>query len=90
MRRESLRSEIIRLYEEEKMSVTKIAATVGCTKANVSLTIKRALGWNHMVTPPLPQSISGWIMQEAINQNKSPTVIAREIIIKAYNERGQQ
>ena len=89
MRRESLRSEIVRLYEEEKMSVTKIAATVGCSKANVSLTIKRALGWNHMITPPLPQSVVDWIMQEAVNKDKAPAIVAREIILKAHGEREQ-
>ena len=86
MKRQSLRSEIVRLYEAGK-TVTDIAKELGCSKANVSLTIKRALSWNQIISPPLPESIVSWIMDEAARQDKSPAVVAREIIIKAYNDK---
>lgn len=86
MTRQSLRNEIVRLYESGK-TVTDIAKEVGCTKANVSLTIKRALSWNQTISPPLPPSIVSWIMDEAARQDKSAAVVAREILIKAYNDK---
>lgn len=85
MTRPSLRNEIVRLYEGGK-TVTEISKEVGCTKANVSLTIRRALSWNQTISPPLPESIVSWIMDEAARQDKSAAVVAREIIIKAYSE----
>lgn len=86
MKRQSLRNEIVRLYEAGK-TVTEIAKELGCTKANVSLTIKRALSWNQTISPPLPESIVSWIMDEAARQDKSPAVVARELLIKAYNDK---
>ena len=86
VKRQSLRNEIVRLYEAGK-TVTDIAKELGCSKANVSLTIKRALSWNQIISPPLPESIVSWIMDEAARQDKSPAVVAREIIIKAYNDK---
>jgi transposase-like protein len=84
MTRPSLRNEIVRLYEGGK-TVTEIAKEVGCSKANVSLTIRRALSWNHSISP-LPASIVSWIMDEAARQDKAPAVVARELLITAYNE----
>lgn len=86
MKRQSLRSEIVRLYEAGK-TVTDIAKELGCSKANVSLTVKRALSWNQIISPPLPASIVSWIMDEAARQDKSPAVVARELLIKAYNDK---
>lgn len=86
MKRQSLRNDIVRLYEAGK-TVTEIAKELGCTKANVSLTIKRALSWNQTISPPLPNSIVSWIMDEAARQDKAPSVVAREILIKAYNDK---
>lgn len=85
MKRQSLRNEIVRLYEEGK-TVTEIAAMLGCSKPNVSMAIKRALSWNQTISPPLPNSVVAWVMDEAARQDKSPAVIAREIIIEAYNK----
>lgn len=85
MKRKSLRSEIIRLYEEEHLTVTQIAARLGCSKANVSTMIKRALSWDQTISPPLPESIVQWLMGEAVRLDKSPAAVAREIIITAYN-----
>lgn len=86
MKRQSLRDEIVRLYEAGK-TVTDIAKELGCSKANVSLTIKRALSWNQTISPPLPASIVSWIMDEAARQDKPPSVVARELLIKAYNDK---
>lgn len=86
MERKSLRDDIVRLYEAGK-TVTDIAKELGCSKANVSLTIKRALSWNQTISPPLPASIVSWIMDEAARQDKSPAVVARELLIKAYNDK---
>ena len=86
MKRKSLRDEIVRLYEAGK-TVTDIAKELGCSKANVSLTIKRALSWNQIISPPLPESSVSWIMDEAARQDKSPAVVARELLIKAYNDK---
>lgn len=85
MTRPSLRNEIVHLYEGGK-TVTEIAKEVGCSKANVSLTIRRALSWNQTISPPLPASIVSWIMDEAARQDKAPAVVARELLITAYNE----
>lgn len=84
MKRPSLRDEIVRLYEGGK-TVTEIATQLGCSKANVSMAIKRALSWNQTISPPLPESIVSWVMDEAARQDKSPAVVAREIIITAFN-----
>ena len=84
MKRKSLRDDIVRLYEAGK-TVTHIATELGCTKANVSLTIKRALSWNQTISPPLPPRIVSWIMDEAARQDKAPAVVARELLITAYN-----
>lgn len=86
MKRKSLRDDIVRLYEAGK-TVTDIAKQLGCSKANVSLTIKRALSWNQTISPPLPPRIVSWIMDEAARQDKSPAVVARELLIKAYTEK---
>lgn len=86
MKRQSLRSEILRLYEEEHMTVTQIAAALGCSKANVSTMIKRALSWDQTISPPLPVSIVRWLVDEAARQSKSPAALARELIINAYNQ----
>ena len=85
MKRPSLRDEIVRLYEAGT-TVTEIAKMLGCSKPNVSMAIKRALSWNQTISPPLPASIVSWIMDEAARQDKSPAVVAREIIIVAYNK----
>lgn len=85
MKRQSLSSEIVRLYEVEKKTVTEIAKLLGCSKPNVSTTIKRALSWNQTISPSLPASIVSWVMDEAARQDKAPAVIAREIIINAYH-----
>lgn len=87
MKRQSLRDEILRLYQDEHKTVTQIAAELGCTKANVSITIKRALSWNQIISPPLPPRIVSWIMDEAARQDKAPAVVARELLIKAYNDK---
>jgi hypothetical protein len=85
VKRQSLRSEIVRLYEVEKKTVTEIAKMLGCSKPNVSMAIKRSLSWNQVISPPLPPSIVSWIMDEAARQDKAPAVVAREIIINAYH-----
>lgn len=86
MKRKSLRDDIVRLYEAGK-TVTEIAKELGCSKANVSLTVKRALSWNQTISPPLPPRIVSWIMDEAARQDKAPSVVAREIIIKVFNDK---
>lgn len=86
MKRKSLRDDIVRLYEAG-VTVTEIAKELGCSKPNVSMAIKRALSWNQTISPPLPPRIVSWIMDEAARQDKSPAVVAREIIIKAYNDK---
>lgn len=86
MKRQSLRDEIVRLYEAGK-TVTEIAKALGCSKPNVSMAIKRALSWNQTISPPLPNSIVSWIMDEAARQDKPPSVVARELLIKAYNDK---
>jgi hypothetical protein len=86
MKRKSLRDDIVRLYEAGK-TVTHIATELGCTKANVSLTIKRALSWNQTISPPLPPRIISWIMDEATRQDKAPAVVARELLIKAFDDK---
>lgn len=82
MKRPSLRNEIVRLYEEEKKTVTEIAKILGCSKPNVTMAIRRALSWNQNISPPLPPHITNWIVNEAAIQDKSPAVIAREILIQ--------
>ena len=86
VKRQSLRNEIVRLYEAGK-TVTDIAKELGCSKPNVSMAIKRALSWNQTISPPLPKSIVSWIMDEAARQDKAPSVVARELLIKAYNDK---
>lgn len=86
LKRQSLRDEIVRLHQEEHKTVTQIAAQLGCTKSNVSLTLKRVLSWNHNVSPALPDSVLAWVMKQADLQGKPSAVIAREIIIEAYNK----
>ena len=86
MKRQSLRDEIVRLYEAGT-TVTEIAKQLGCSKPNVTMAIKRALSWNQTISPPLPGSVVSWIMDEAARQDKSPAVVAREIIINAYQEK---
>lgn len=86
MKRQSLRNEIVRLYEVEKKTVTEIAKILGCSKPNVSMAIRRALSWNQTISPPLPASIVSWIMDEAARQDKAPAVVARELLIQAYNQ----
>lgn len=83
MKRKSLSGDIVRLYDEGK-TVTEIAKILGCSKPNVSIAIKRSLSWNQVISPPLPASIVSWVMDEAARQDKSPAVVAREIIINAY------
>jgi DNA-binding transcriptional regulator LsrR (DeoR family) len=85
MKRQSLRDEIIRLYTVEKKTVTEIAKIMGCSKPNVSMAIKRALRWNQVISPLLPEFIVSWIMDEAVRQDKPPATVARDIIIKAYH-----
>lgn len=86
MKRKSLRDDIVRLYEVGK-TVTEIAKELGCSKPNVSMAIKRALSWNQTISPPLPPRIVSWIMDEAARQDKPPSVVARELLIKAYNDK---
>ena len=86
MKRKSLRDDIVRLYEAG-VTVTEIAKQLGCSKPNVSMAIKRALSWNQTISPPLPPRIVSWIMDEAARQDKTPAVVARELLIKAYEEK---
>lgn len=86
MKRKSLRDEIVRLYEAG-VTVTEIAKQLGCSKPNVSMAIKRALSWNQTISPPLPPRIVSWIMDEAARQDKAPAVVARELLIKAYDDK---
>lgn len=86
MKRQSLRDEIVRLHQEERKTVTQIAAQLGCTKSNVSITLKRVLFWNHRVSPSLPDSVLAWVMKQAELHGKPPAAIAREIIIEAYDK----
>lgn len=85
MKRKSLRNDIVQLYEAGK-TVTEIAKQLGCSKPNVSLTIKRALKWDQTISPPLPEFVVSWIMDEAARQDKAPAVVARELLIQAYNQ----
>ena len=85
VKRQSLRNEIVRLYEAGT-TVTEIAKQLGCSKPNVSMAIRRALSWNQTISPPLPASIVSWIMDEAARQDKAPAVVARELLIQAYNQ----
>lgn len=86
MKRKSLRDDIVRLYEAG-VTVTEIAKQLGCSKPNVSMAIKRAISWNQTISPPLPPRIVSWIMDEAARQDKTPAVVARELLIKAYEEK---
>lgn len=86
MKRKSLRDDIVRLYEAG-VTVTEIAKQLGCSKPNVSMAIKRALSWNQTISPPLPPRIVSWIMDEAARQDKAPSVVARELLIKAYDDK---
>lgn len=86
MKRKSLRDGIVRLYEAG-VTVTEIAKQLGCSKPNVSMAIKRAISWNQTISPPLPPRIVSWIMDEAARQGKTPAVVARELLIKAYEEK---
>lgn len=86
MKRKSLRGDIVRLYEAG-VTVTEIAKQLGCSKPNVSMAIKRAISWNQTISPPLPPRIVSWIMDEAARQDKTPAVVARELLIKAYEEK---
>ena len=86
MKRKSLRDDIVRLYEAG-VTVTEIAKQLGCSKPNVSMAIKRAISWNQTISPPLPPRIVSWIMDEAARQDKAPAVVARELLIKAYNDK---
>lgn len=86
MKRKSLRDDIVRLYEAG-VTVTEIAKQLGCSKPNVSMAIKRALSWNQTISPPLPPRIVSWIMDEAARQDKAPAVVARELLIKAYDDK---
>jgi transposase-like protein len=86
LKRQSLRDEIVRLYEVEKKTVTEIAAQLGCTKSNVSLTLKRVLSWNHNVSPALPDSVLAWVMKNAELQGTPPAVFVRTVIIEAYDK----
>lgn len=86
MKRKSLRDDIVRLYEAG-VTVTEIAKQLGCSKPNVSMAIKRAISWNQTISPPLPPRIVSWIMDEAARQDKTPAAVARELLIKAYEEK---
>lgn len=86
MKRKSLRDDIVRLYEAG-VTVTEIAKQLGCSKPNVSMAIKRAISWNQTISPPLPPRIVSWIMDEAARQDKTPAVVARELLIKAYDDK---
>jgi predicted transcriptional regulator len=86
VKRKYLTDAIVELYTAGK-TVTEIAKELGCSKPNVSMAIKRTLSWNQVISPPLPASIVSWIMDEAARQDKSPAVVAREIIINAYQEK---
>jgi len=86
VKRKSLRDDIVRLYEAG-VTVTEIAKQLGCSKPNVSMAIKRALSWNQTISPPLPPRIVSWIMDEAARQDKAPSVVARELLIKAYDDK---
>ena len=83
MKRPSLRDEIVRLYEQERLTVSEIARRLGCSKANVSTTLKRALSWDHRITP-LPKHTLMWLMRNSVRLDKSPAALARDIIIKYY------
>jgi hypothetical protein len=86
VKRPSLRDEIVRLSMQEHLTGTEIAQKLGCSTANVTRTLQRALIWDGRVTP-LPGSVTLWLSNEAAVQDKSVRTVARDIIINAFNQR---
>ena len=76
---------ILELYKRG-MRHAEIAAVVGCTRANVSQTIKRQRSWLGRISA-LPDKEHNWLLTEAERQKVPPDHLARTILILAIKER---
>lgn len=85
MKRQSLRDEILAHYGQGK-GTREIARLVGCTPANVTMTIRRSISWNGTISPPLPPRVTEWIMNQAAIVDTTPAKVARQILIDHYKK----
>ena len=76
--------EIIRLWKLN-LSKTDIARLVGCTKANVTQTIRRHLAWDNRVEG-LSETHHEWLVKQASRNYTPPAVMARALLIDAIEE----
>lgn len=76
--------EIIRLWKEN-VPKTEIARITGCTKANVTQTIRRHLAWDNRVEM-LTEEHHNWLVAQARKTYTNPAVMARALLVDAIEE----
>jgi hypothetical protein len=80
--------EIIRLWKQN-LTKTEIAQITGCTKANVTQTIRRHLAWDNRVEM-LTEEHHNWLIRQAAKSFTSPAVMARAMLTDAIDEAMQK
>lgn len=73
---------ILALYKRGDMTHAEIAREVGCTRANVSLTIARQRAWRGRIAP-LSNADQEWLVNEAARRNTPVEYLARKLLIEA-------
>lgn len=76
--------EIIRLWKQG-LTKTEIAQVTGCTKANVTQTIRRHLSWDNRVEM-LAEEHHNWLVAQARKTYTAPAVMARALLVDAIEE----
>lgn len=86
MSRESLKNKILELHEQGKTNA-EISQIVGCTRANVTMTLKRSQYWSGNIVRALPPDVNDWLVRKAAELGMKPGEFAYKILTDKIKER---
>lgn len=77
-------AKILALNEAGK-TYDEIATEMGCTKSNISQTLKRHREWNRTVAP-IPKAHHDWIVKHARKNGMLPPLYVAQLLVKIIDE----
>lgn len=77
-------AKILALNEAGK-TYDEIATEIGCTKSNISQTLKRHRDWNRTVAP-IPKAHHEWVVRKAREQRMLPQLFVAKMLVDAIDK----
>lgn len=70
---------------EQGLTLEEISKALGCTKSNISQTLKRHREWNRTVAP-IPKEHHEWIVKSARQRRMLPQMFVAKMLMDAINK----